>query len=48
MIFTDTHTHLYSKEFETDREALIQKAIDAGIKRLFMPNISSESIQPMF
>ena len=48
MIFTDTHTHLYSKEFEADRNLLIQKAIDAGIKRLFMPNISSESINPMF
>jgi TatD DNase family protein len=47
MIFTDTHTHLYSAEFETDRSHLIQKAIDAGIKRLFMPNISSESITGM-
>jgi len=47
MIFTDTHTHLYSKEFEADRNVLIQKAIDAGIKRLFMPNISSEFIAPM-
>jgi TatD DNase family protein len=47
MIFTDTHTHLYSTEFDTDRTALIQKAIDAGITRLFMPNISSESITGM-
>jgi TatD DNase family protein len=48
MIFTDTHTHLYSKEFDKDRTDLIQKAIDAGITRLFMPNISSESINVMF
>jgi TatD DNase family protein len=48
MIFTDTHTHLYSKEFDKDRTTLIQKAIDAGITRLFMPNISSESIDVMF
>jgi TatD DNase family protein len=47
MIFTDTHTHLYSKDFDTDRTTLIQKAIDAGITRLFMPNISSESIAGM-
>ncbi len=47
MIFTDTHTHLYSAEFESDRSILIQQAIDAGIKRLFMPNISSESIAGM-
>jgi TatD DNase family protein len=47
MIFTDTHTHLYSAEFDSDRNQLIRKAIDAGIKRLFMPNISQESIDGM-
>lgn len=47
MIFTDTHTHLYSKDFEPDRKLLINKALDAGIKRLFMPNISRESIAGM-
>lgn len=47
MIFTDTHTHLYSEEFSTDRDQLIQKAIDIGIKRLFMPNISRDSISGM-
>lgn len=47
MIFTDTHTHLYSKDFEADRNDLIQQAIDAGIERLFMPNINAESIEGM-
>jgi TatD DNase family protein len=48
MIVTDTHTHLYSKEFDADRDQLIQKAIDAGISRFFMPNVDSESIAGMF
>jgi TatD DNase family protein len=48
MILTDTHTHLYSKEFDADRTEMIQKAIDAGITRLFMPNVDSESIAGMF
>lgn len=48
MILTDTHTHLYSKEFDNDRNNLIQKAIDSGITRLFMPNVDSESIAGMF
>lgn len=48
MILTDTHTHLYSKEFDSDRANLIQKAIDSGITRLFMPNVDSESIPGMF
>ena len=48
MILTDTHTHLYSKEFDADRGVLVRDAIDAGITRLFMPNVDSESIPGMF
>lgn len=48
MILTDTHTHLYSKEFDADRSILIQKAIEAGVTRFFMPNVDSESIAGMF
>lgn len=47
MIFTDTHTHLYSEEFNNDREAMVKRAIDARVKRLFLPNIDIKSIQPM-
>ena len=47
MIFTDTHTHLYAEEFLSDRSQSIQQAIDAGISRMFMPNIDVKSIQPM-
>jgi TatD DNase family protein len=47
MIFTDTHTHLYSEEFNDDREAMVKRAIDARVKRLFLPNIDIKSIQPM-
>ncbi len=48
MILTDTHTHLYSKEFDAERTILIQKAIDSGITRMFMPNVDSDSIPGMF
>lgn len=48
MILTDTHTHLYSKEFDADRSILIRKAIEAGVTRFFMPNVDSESIPGMF
>lgn len=41
MIFTDTHTHLYSDEFAQDRDAMIQRAFAAGVTRLFMPAIDS-------
>jgi len=47
MIITDTHTHLYSKEFGNDKKALINAAISKGITRFFMPNVDSESIDGM-
>lgn len=34
----DTHSHLYGKEFDDDREAVMQRAKDAGVKCVFLPN----------
>ncbi len=48
MIITDTHTHLYSDSFDADRQEAIQKAIDAGVKRFFIPAIDSETTQAMY
>lgn len=43
----DTHTHLYAEEFNSDRNVLIEKAINNGISRFYLPNIDSSSIAPM-
>jgi len=43
----DTHTHLYSEEFDSDRDQIIEKAIKNNIKRFYLPNIDSESIDRM-
>lgn len=48
MILTDTHTHLYSEEFDEDRENIIQSAIDLGVSRLFVPSIDSSYTQKMY
>lgn len=48
MVLTDTHTHLYSKEFDTDRTELIERAIKSGITRFFLPNIDSDSIPALY
>ena len=48
MIFTDTHTHLYSEEFSEDRDIIIQRAFDAGVSRLFIPSIDSSYTQKMY
>lgn len=47
MEFYDTHIHLYSQEFETDRKDLIEKALHNGVNRFYLPNIDSESISHM-
>ena len=43
----DTHAHLYAEEFEEDRVDMLQRAKDAGIKAILLPNIDSSSIAPM-
>lgn len=46
-MFTDTHTHLYADAFGPDRDALIRKAVAAGITRFYLPNIDLESVESM-
>lgn len=47
MIITDTHTHLYSEAFEQDQKAMMQRALDAGVERFFVPAIDSTYTQSM-
>lgn len=48
MILTDTHTHLYSEEFDLDRNEMMQRAISKGVTRFFVPAIDSTCIQSMY
>ena len=43
----DTHTHLYLDAFNDDREAMIRRALEAGVKQLLLPNIDLESVAGM-
>ncbi|MBC6997191.1 TatD family hydrolase [Cytophaga sp. FL35] len=47
MILTDTHTHLYSEAFDDDRSQVVQRAIDAGVQRFFIPAIDSTYTESM-
>jgi len=46
-MFIDTHTHLYSDEFNDDRDSIIQKAIALGVTQFYLPNVDSSSITGM-
>lgn len=48
MIVTDTHTHLYSEQFNEDRSEMMQRAFDAGVSRFFIPAIDSSYNNAMF
>lgn len=48
MTLTDTHTHLYSEEFDQDRDEMIARAIDAGVTRFFVPSIDSTYTEKMY
>lgn len=43
----DTHAHIYAEEFSADRQLMLQKALDAGVSQIWMPNIDSSSIEAM-
>ncbi|MCF3111415.1 TatD family hydrolase [Niabella sp. CC-SYL272] len=39
----DTHAHIYSKEFDSCRSEMIQRAFDATVSAILMPAIDSET-----
>ena len=47
MEFIDTHTHLFSKEFDDDISDVIKNAIDSGVSKMLLPNIDSTTTQQM-
>jgi len=47
MIFADSHTHLYSEEFEKDLDEVIGRAERKNVRHLFLPNTGSETYARM-
>ena len=43
----DTHAHLYTGDFSDDREAVLDRALKAGVGSVIMPNIDSGSAEEM-
>jgi TatD DNase family protein len=46
-MYIDTHTHLYDEKFDTDRDQIVQQAIDQGITKMYLPNCDSTTIEGM-
>jgi TatD DNase family protein len=47
-MYTDSHTHLYLDAFSGDRDAMVRRALDIGITRMFLPNIDRSTTEAMF
>jgi TatD DNase family protein len=47
MNFIDTHTHLFTEQFDADRHEVVERAIAAGVTKMLLPNIDLDSIGPM-
>ena len=43
----DTHSHIYSEEFDSDRAEVIARAKAAGVTKIILPNVDSESLPRM-
>ena len=46
-MITDTHTHLYSSQFNEDQAEMMQRAKEAGVSRFFIPAIDSSHTKSM-
>ena len=40
----DTHSHIYSEEFDADRDEVIKSAKEAGVTKIVLPNVDSDSL----
>ena len=47
MYLIDTHTHIYDPQFSLDRNETVQRALEAGVKMMLLPNVDASTIAPM-
>jgi len=43
----DTHTHIYTEEFDADRADVVARALEAGVGIMLLPNINAASVAPL-
>ena len=48
MYFIDTHTHLYDEAFAGEEDLAVARAIEAGVTRMILPDIDSQTREAMF
>lgn len=46
-MYIDTHAHIYAEEFDDDRNEVIQRALEADVRKLILPDIDSTTRESM-
>lgn len=47
MKLIDSHAHIYSEEFKEDQREAVERALNEGVEKIYMPNIDHTSIDAM-
>jgi len=48
MRFIDTHSHIYLKEFDEDRDQVVQSAVNRGVEKIILPNVDQDTVSQMY
>lgn len=43
----DTHTHIYMEEFSGENPGPVERALQAGVRHMVLPNVDSASVSPL-
>ena len=48
MEYIDTHSHLYDEAFSSEEDLAVERAVNAGVAKMIVPDIDSSTRQVMF
>lgn len=48
MEYIDTHSHLYDEAFSSEEDLAVERAVNAGVTKMIVPDIDSSTRQVMF
>lgn len=47
MFLVDTHSHIFLPDFDEDRNEVVSRAVQQGIKYILMPNVDESTFEPL-
>ncbi len=47
MEWIDTHAHVHDPAFAEDQDQVIQRSLQAGVSKIYLPNVDATTLEPM-